>query len=176
MKTRYAGGAIACALGALLVAGGSAAQTVTGPLDQVGAACIPDAQTIREGLYETRGFGVGFRGESVGSIRLICPFVVSARGAKLGLTFMGVIDGDGIADGARVQAVLRHARLGSNQSETINVCDSNTSTLTGPQNVRCDFYTHVLKVNHSYWWDVRIERSNPRVNVELLMIGIRYAS
>ena len=34
----------------------------SGPLDQIGGVCVPDGATIRAGLYETRGFGVGFSG------------------------------------------------------------------------------------------------------------------
>ena len=177
MSTRYASNMLALALGSVLLASGNAAQAVDGPLDQIGGTCIPDAATIRAGLYETRGFGIGFRGDSIGTIRLLCPFVATgdALGAKLGITFMSVIDGDGIAEGARVQAVFRHAALASNVAVTHNVCDSNTSTLTGPHNVACWFAAaYPIKINESYWWDVEIHRSDPKINVEFLGIGMRY--
>ena len=72
------------------------------PLDQVGGVCVPDSATIRAGGYETRGFGVGFSGASTGSIRLLCPITVTANmlGAKIGLIFMSVIDGDGMNTGS----------------------------------------------------------------------------
>lgn len=176
MLTRYASSFLVFALGSVLLAGGNAAHAVDGPLDQIGGVCIPDGATIRAGLYETRGFGVGFRGDSTGTIRLLCPFVVTSDmlGAKVGITFLSVIDGDGIAEGARVQAVFRHAALGSNVAITNGVCDSNTSTLTGPHNVACFFDTYTIKINESYWWDVEIQRSDPKINVEFLGVGMRY--
>jgi hypothetical protein len=176
MSTRYASSFLAFALGSVLLASGNAAHAVDGPLDQIGGACVPDGATIRAGLYETRGFGIGFRGDSTGTIRLMCPFVVTSDmlGAKVGITFLGVIDGDGIAEGARVQAVFRHAALGSNVAITNGVCDSNTSTLTGPHNVACFFDSYTIKINEMYWWDVEIQRSDPKINVEFLGVGMRY--
>ena len=176
MPTRYSCRFLSFALGSVLSVSWSTARAVDGPLDQIGGACVPDAATIRAGLYETRGFGVGFRGESTGTIRLLCPFVVSGNtiGAKVGITFLSVIDGDGIAEGARVQAVFRRAALASNVAITLGVCDSNTSTLTGPHNVSCQFDPYTIKINESYWWDVEIQRSDPKINVEFLGVGMRY--
>ena len=164
------------ALGAALLTNGNSARAVDGPLDQIAGACIPDAATIRAGLYETRGFGIGFKADSVGTIRVLCPFVVTGNtlGAKVGMTFLSVIDGDGIAEGARVQAVFRRAALGSNAAITLGVCDSNTSTTTAPHSVSCEFAAYTIKINESYWWDVEIHRSDPRINVEFLGIGMRY--
>ena len=31
-----------------------------------------------------------------------------------------------------------------------------------------------IKINESYWWDIEIERTNPRLNVEFLGVGMRY--
>ena len=176
MSTTYTRNVASFALVSVLLLSGNAARAVDGPLDQIGGTCVPDAATIRAGLYETRGFGIGFRGESTGTIRLLCPFVASGNtlGAKVGITFLSVIDGDGIAEGARVQAVFRHAGLGSNVAITHGVCDSNTSTLTGPHNVSCEFASYTLKINESYWWDVEIHRSDPKINVEFLGVGMRY--
>ena len=147
-----------------------------GPLDQVGGVCVPDGATVRAGLYETRGFGVGFSGNSTGKIRLLCPFNVTANmlGTKIGITFLNVIDDDGTAAGARVTATFRHAALASNIAVTNGTCDSNTSSFPGPHNVSCSFPAYTIKINESYWWDVSIERTNPRVNVEFLSIGMRY--
>jgi hypothetical protein len=33
---------------------------------------------------------------------------------------------------------------------------------------------YAAQINESYWWDVLIERTNPRVNVEFLSVGMRY--
>jgi hypothetical protein len=36
--------------------------------------------------------------------------------------------------------------------------------------------SYTIKINESYWWDVVIERTDPRVNVEFLSLGMRYPS
>jgi hypothetical protein len=95
-------------------------------------------------------------------------------GTKVGITFMSVIDGDGMETGARVRASFRHAALASNVAITNGTCDSNTSSFPGPHNVSCSFPSYTIKINESYWWDVVIERTDPRVNVEFLSLGMRY--
>ncbi len=176
MAVRIVLGSLVCALGLLLLASIDSARAQDGPLDQIGGVCVPDGATVRAGLYETRGFGIGFSGSNTGTIRVLCPFVVTGNtiGTKIGITFLSVIDGDGIGAGARVQAVFRHAALGSNVAITNGVCDSNTSTLTGPHNVACFFPSYTIKINESYWWDVAIQRTDPKINVEFLGVGMRY--
>jgi hypothetical protein len=174
MTTRHA---VAAALAiSLVLIGMPAVSAIDGPLDQIGGACVPDGATIRAGLYETRGFGVGFSGNSTGKIRLLCPFIVTASmiGTKVGITFLNVIDDDGMKNGARVTATFRHSGLASNVAVTNGTCDSDQSSFPGPHNVSCTFAAYMLKINESYWWDVSIERTDPRVNVELLSIGMRY--
>jgi hypothetical protein len=148
------------------------------PLDQVGGVCVPDSATIRAGGYETRGFGVGFSGASTGSIRLLCPITVTSNmlGTQIGLIFMSVIDGDGMNTGARVRAFLRHAGIGTNIAITDATCDSNTSNTTGPQNMACFFHPETIQINVFYWWDILIERTDPRGNVEFLGVGLRGAA
>ena len=133
MTIRPALGVFALALCSFFLGSMNSARAVDGPLDQVGGVCVPDGATIRAGLYETRGFGIGFSGSKTGTIRLLCPFNATGNliGTRIGITFLSVIDGDGIAEGARVQAIFRHAALGSNVAITNNVCDSNTSNLYG---------------------------------------------
>jgi hypothetical protein len=137
----------ALTLGLFFSESADTARAQSGPLDQIGGVCVPDGATIRAGLYETRGFGVGFSGSNTGTIRLLCPFVVTGNmlGTNIGITFLSVIDGDGIGEGARVQALFRHAALGSNIAITDSVCDSKTSTLIGPHNVSCLFSSPVLE-------------------------------
>lgn len=175
MTTRHAVAAAALAT-SLFLTGVSSARAGDGPLDQIGGGCVPDSATIRAGLYETRGFGVGFSGRSTGKIRLLCPFNVTGNmiGTKIGITFMNVIDDDGMLPGARVTATFRHAALASNVAVTNGTCDSNTSSFPGPHNVSCTFSADTIKINQSYWWDVSIERTNPSVNVEFLSVGMRY--
>ena len=169
--------AVAATLATSLLLIGVPALGAPGPMDQIAGVCVPDGATIRAGLYETRGFGVGFRGDSIGKIRLLCPFTANTDliGRKVGITFMNVIDDDGTGAGVRVTAIFRHAGLASNVAVTNNTCDSNTSSFPGPHNVACRFdEPYKIKVNETYWWDVTIERTNPRVNVEFLSIGMRY--
>lgn len=160
----------------LFLIGVPSARAADGPLDEIGGVCVPDSATVRAGPYETRGFGIGFSGNRTGKIRLLCPFNVTENmiGTKLGITFMNVIDDDGTGTGARVSATFRHAALASNVAVTNGTCDSNTSSFPGPHNVSCTFASYPIKINESYWWDVSIERTNPRVNVEFLSVGMRY--
>ena len=146
------------------------------PLDQIGGVCVPDSATVRVGIYETRGFGIGFSGSNIGRIRLLCPFNVTGDmiGVKIGITFLSVLDDDGMGTGARVVATFRRAGVASNIAITNGVCDSNISSFPGPHNVSCRFDPYIIKINESYWWDVLIERTDPRVNVEFLSVGMRY--
>jgi hypothetical protein len=89
---------------------------------------------------------------------------------------LSTIDQDGMEAGARVRANLRRAALGSNAWIPIGTCDSNTSSITGPKNMACFLPAYTAKINESYWWEVVIERANPRVNVEFLSVGMRYYS
>ena len=177
MTTRH--DAVAAALvTSILLTGVPSARASDLPLDQIAGVCVPDSATVRAGVYETRGFGVGFSGNSTGKIRLLCPFNVtpSMLGTKIGTTFMNVIDDDGMESGARVRATFRHAKLASNVAVNNGTCDSNTSSFPGPHNVSCILPVYTIKINESYWWDVLIERTNPRVNVEFLSIGMRGSS
>jgi hypothetical protein len=179
MTTRYAATIFALAFGSVLLLGADLARANSDmPLDQVGGVCIPDSATIRAGGYETRGFGVGFHGSSTGAIRLLCPFTVTANmlDVKIGLIFMSVIDGDGMNTGARVRAFFRHAGIGTNVAVTDATCDSNTSNTTGPQNMACFFHSETININVFYWWDILIERTDPKVNVEFLGVGMRGAA
>jgi hypothetical protein len=174
MTTRYVLGYFMLVLCSLWAE--SAQANLDGPLDLIGGVCVPDSATVRAGVYETRGFGVGFSGDSTGKIRLLCPFNVTASliGAKIGITFLSVIDQDGMEVGARVRATFRHAALGSNVAITNGTCDSNTSSIAGPHNIACFFPSYTIKINESYWWDIEIERTDPKVNVEFLGVGMRY--
>ena len=177
MTTRFVIAFFAFALCLYLLAKADPAQASNVDItDVVGGACIPDSATIRAGIYETRGFGVGFSGLNTGRIRLLCPYHLTseANGAKIGITMLSVIDQDGMEVGARVRANLRRAPLGSNVAVTIGTCDSNTSTLTGPHNMACFLPSYTAKINESYWWEILIERTDPRLNVEFLAVGMRY--
>ena len=81
---------------------------------------------------------------------------------------MSFIDQDGMEVGARVRANLRR-----DIAITIGTCDSNTSSITGPINIACFMPPHTTQINESYWWEILIERSDPRVNVEFLVVGVR---
>jgi hypothetical protein len=143
--------------------------------DIIGGACVPDSATVRAGLYETAGFGVRF-GSGTGRIRLLCPYYLyhDTVGSKIGITMMSFIDQDGMEVGTRVRAILRRARLGTNIAITIGTCDSNTSSITGPTNIACFMPPYTTQINESYWWEILIDRFDPRLNVEFLMVGMRY--
>jgi hypothetical protein len=116
-----------------LLIGVPSARAGDGPLDEIGGVCVPDSATIHAGVYETRGFGIGFHGNSTGKIRLLCPFNVTGNmiGMKIGITFMNVIDDDGTGTGVRVSATFRHAALASNVAITNGTCDSRSMSRTG---------------------------------------------
>ncbi len=136
---------------------------------------MPDSATIRAGLYETAGFGVRFSGNKVGHIRLLCPFGIDASDATIGGTQMSVIDQDGMEAGGRIRAHLHRAVKGTNIFIEIGTCDSNTSNMRTPHPILCPLPTgYKTKSNEWYWWDVEIERTNPRVNVEFLGISVLY--
>ncbi len=172
MTTRYFPAGFALCLLILAIADSARAADVT---DVIGGACVPDSATVRAGLYETAGFGVRF-GSGTGRIRLLCPYHLHSDtiGKRIGITMMSFIDQDGMEVGARVRATLRRARLGTNIAITIGTCDSNTSSITGPSNIACFMPPYTAQINESYWWEILIDRSDPRVNVEFLMVGMRY--
>jgi hypothetical protein len=176
MTTRHvqAGFALALCLHCLAAADSAKAEDVD-VTDVIGGACVPDSATARAGLYETAGFGVRFS-SGTGRIRLLCPYHLhsEAVGKRIGITMMSFIDQDGMEVAARVRANLRRARLATNIAITIGTCDSNTSSITGPTNIACFMPPYTTQINESYWWEILIDRSDPRVNVEFLMVGMRY--
>jgi hypothetical protein len=143
----------------------------------IGGACIPDSATVRAGLYETAGFGVRF-GSGTGRIRLLCPYHLHSdllgSGIQIGITILSFIDQDGMEVGARVRANLRRAGQGTNIAITIGTCDSNTSSITGPTSIVCFMPPHRPQLNEAYWWEILIDRSDPRVNVEFLIVKMHY--
>lgn len=140
---------------------------------RIGGTCVPDSATIRVGNYETAGFGVRFGGNSVGQIRLLCPFGIDGYGETIGSMEMSVIDEDGMEAGGRIRAHLRRAVKGTNVWIAIATCDSNTSDTRTPHKVVCPV-GYKLKSEEWYWWDVEIERTTPRVNVEFLGLSLLY--
>ena len=131
----------------------------------VGGTCVPDSATIRAGQYETAGFGVRFGGNSVGHIRLLCPFGQDGYGATIGAMEMSVIDQDGMEAGGRIRAHLHRAAKGTNIWIKIATCDSNTSNTTTPHQIICPL-SFTITDQEWYLVDVEIERTTPSVNVE----------
>jgi len=88
---------------------------------------------------------------------------------------MSVIDQDGMEAGGRIRAHLVRAVQGTNIAITIATCDSNTSNTRTPHALLCPLQQgYKTKGNEWYWWDVEIERTTPRVNVEFLGISVLY--
>ena len=139
----------------------------------VGGTCVPDSATIRAGQYETAGFGVRFGGNSVGHIRLLCPFGQDGYGATIGAMEMSVIDQDGMEAGGRIRAHLHRAAKGTNIWIEIATCNSNTSNTSTPHKIICPL-SFTITDQEWYWWDVEIERTTPNVNVEFLGISLLY--
>jgi hypothetical protein len=143
--------------------------------DHIGGTCVPDSATVREGKYETAGFGVRFGGNNIGKIRLLCLLHDTMGGDVEWVTWLSVIDEDGMEAGARVRAHFRRAAIGTNVWIAIGTCDSNTSDIKVPHKLECQLPPYkVRRVFEWYWWDVEIERTDPKVNVEFLGVGIRY--
>ncbi len=145
----------------------------------IGGLCIPDSKTVREGIYETAGFGVRFshkrpQAARVAHIRLLCPFHHGYDLSAISSITMSFIDADGMGIGARVRAHLRRVQKGSNAAVTIGTCDSNTSNNTDPQQLVCKLpATHSTLGHNSYWFEIEIESPNPAVYVEFLGVGTR---
>jgi hypothetical protein len=140
----------------------------------VGGTCVPTSATIKAGQYETAGFGVRFAGNVVGAIRLLCPFSIDGSDATIGGMALSVIDEDGGGTEGHVHASLRRAVKGTNAWIEIGSCDSNSLTKTTPHQIPCFFDGYKLKGYEWYWWDIVIERTSPRVNVEFLGISLMY--
>ena len=137
---------------------------------------MPDSATIHAGQYETAGFGVRFGGDSVGTIRLLCPYhpLHVDFDATISGMVMSLIDQDGMEAGGRIRASLHRAVMGTNVSIEIGTCDSNTSNTTTPHEILCPVNAYKIRSNEWYWWDVKIERTTPRVTVEFLGIEMLY--
>ena len=153
--------------------GGSAGPVLA---DNVAGTCVPDSATIRAGHYETAGFGVRFGGNSVGTIRLLCPYIPFPFGFDVTISgmAMSVIDQDGMEAGGRIRASLNRAVMGTNVSIDMGTCDSNTSNTKTPHIIFCPVTAYKRKSNEWYWWDVKIERTTPSVNVEFLGVEMLY--
>jgi hypothetical protein len=140
---------------------------------RVGGTCVPDSATIRAGQYETAGFGVRFA-HGVGTIRLLCPFGLDGWDATIGGMQLSVIDQDGEGSLGRIHASLRRTVKGTNVWIEIGNCDSNTSNETKPQMIWCLVDGYKTKSEEWYWWDVLMERTTERVNVEFLGGSLLY--
>ena len=139
------------------------------------ADCVPDSATIRAGKYETAGFGVRFA-NGIGAIRLLCPFGLDGNDATIGGMQLSVNDGDGGGADGHIRASLRRAVKGTNVWIEIGSCDSNQSTKTTPQLIWCPIDGYKITGKEWYLWDVSIERTTERVNVEFLGISLLYQS
>jgi hypothetical protein len=144
--------------------------------DNIGGTCVPDSATVRAGVYETAGFGIRFAGNATGKIRLLCLLEdTDLAGEELEpVIWLSVIDQDGMEAGARVRAHFRRAAYGTNAWIAMGTCDSNTSSVTVPHRLSCPIPAYKFRGDEWYWWDVEIERTNSRVNVEFLGVGLAY--
>jgi hypothetical protein len=109
----------------------------------IGGGCVPADEDIQVNNYDTRGFGVGFKGVATGDIRLLCSVPVPS-GATFRKFVMSYKDTDGMSTQARIRATLRGVPDGSNGSLAICTVDSNTSTATGNNTLTCNHFDFTL--------------------------------
>jgi hypothetical protein len=137
----------------------------------VGGVCVPADEDVQVDNYDTRGFGVGFKGVATGNIRLLCGVHVSA-GATLRKFVMSYKDTDGMSAQARIRATLRGVAQGSNASTADCTADSNTSNVTGNTTRTCDFSDYSAFRWSSYFFEILIERTSSVQDPEFLAVSL----
>jgi hypothetical protein len=128
----------------------------------IGNGCVPTDNTLTANIMDSRGFGVGFRGTSTGTIDLFCPVTIDTTGSAptLGGIHMSYRDSDGSGTKVHITADFRQATDGSNSSSSLCTADSNTNSATGYTTWSCGFFPSVIPAtNKSYWVEVQITRT-----------------
>lgn len=160
---------VAAFVGIIGVAGTASARRI---YTAVGAGCVPVDEDVQVDNFDSRGFGVGFKGFATGDVRLVCPISVSANTVTFRRFVMSYKDTDGMSTQARIRATLRRVADGSNASFPICTADSDTSSVTGNTTLSCDFTDFVPLENTSYFFEVLIERSSTAQDPEFLALGL----
>ena len=153
------------------IAGISATASARRFYTAVGAGCVPVDEDTQVDNYDSRGFGVGFKGVATGDIRLICPISLSTSFVFRRFV-MSFKDSDGMNTQARIRATLRQVADGSNASSAICTTDSNTSNTTGNNTLTCDFADFAAPDNVSFFFEVLIERTSTAQDPEFLALGL----
>ncbi len=140
----------------------------------IGGACVPADEDVQVDNYDTRGFGVGFKGTATGSIRLLCavnhvPDCAPRMPVLLTQFRMSYTDSDGMSTQARVRATLRRVAVGSAVSSAISTADSDTSNATSPNAIVSDFPNFYQFADNLYF-EILIERSSATQNPEFLSL------
>jgi hypothetical protein len=141
----------------------------------IGNGCVPTDNTITAANYDSRGFGVGFKGTSTGAIDLYCPVSIRATGSTptYNSIKMSYRDPDGTGTSSRVRAFFLEATDGSNSSTVKCTADSNGNATTGYTTWSCNFFPgFVPATNKSYWVEVYIERTTSSYDPELLAVWV----
>lgn len=136
----------------------------------IGGACVPVDEDVQVDNYDSRGFGVGFKGVATGDIRLLCGITPST--ATFRKFTMSYKDPDGMTTGSRIRATLRQVADGSNASSAICTADSDTSTVTGNNILTCDFADFTPSATTSYFFEVLIERTSSTLDPEFLALAL----
>ena len=136
----------------------------------IGGGCVPADEDIQVDNYDTRGFGVGFKGVATGDIRLLCSVPVPS-GATFRKFVMSYKDTDGMSTQARIRATLRFVSDGSNASRANCTVDSNTSTATGNNTLTCDHFDFTLFGFENCFFEILIERASPVQDPEFLAVA-----
>ena len=166
---------IASILGAA-VAGTPAIASANRIWTSVGDGCVPMDESA--GLYDQRGFGVGFLAGKTGQIRLVCPVTVNTSGSSTSSpTFSGIVisyrDSDGTGTAARVRATLNHVTDGSNASVAVCTADSNTNSSFGYTTTTCGLFPALVpQTNESWYFEILIDRTVTSVDPEVLAVSI----
>ena len=136
---------------------------------------FPIARRFVRGFRKRPDHGVRFGGNSVRTVRLLCPFL-DTRDLEVAFTGLGIVDQDGTGAEARVRTLIFvSAKIGTN----VSIADrgnpqfnSNTANIHRAAHQLCQIRPHYkTRGDEWYWWDIVIERTNPQVNVEFLGVG-----
>lgn len=140
----------------------------------VGDGCVPVDEDIVVNNYDSRGFGVGFKGTATGDIRLVCPVNIRTSGASptVNELHMSYKDPDGTGGNSRIRSTLWQVSDGSNAASSLCTADSNSNSPTGNTTWSCLPFAFVPSLSKSYYVEIIIERTTSTLDPELLAVWL----
>ena len=136
----------------------------------VGNGCVPVDEDVQVDNYDSRGFGVGFKGNATGDIRLSCN--IPNPPSTFRKFVLSYIDPDGGFGSSRVTATLREAVDGTNISTPICSVSSNSSSTTGHTTISCNFTDFTPRADTSYFFEVVVARTSSGLDPEFLALSL----